>query len=502
MAANPQGCRPAAYARRRSEQTVLYRLVQQHLETYLALACEGDWDGHAVPGYVERELRRYLECGILAYGFARARCPECGHDFLVAFSCKGRGVCPSCNARRMAETAAHLVDHVFPPLPVRQWVLSVPKRLRWYLEREPKAVTAVLHILLRVVEAHLRRSSPGASAQARFGAVSFVHRFGASLNRHLHYHCCILDGVFDPLQAGGVQFRQASAPTPEVVAAIEQQVRRRVLRWFSRHGLLDPDDARDMLAWASSGFSLDASVCIAGHDRAGLERLLRYCARPPFALERIEQVNEERIVYRLPKPQRDGRTALSLTPLELIDHLAALIPPPRLHRHRYHGVLAPNALLRLAATAYGRDADLTHPPRPPVASPPAAVPPSARSPAHYLWAMLLARLFESLPLVCPCCITDYVWGSSAPDHASDHLSAASACRTIIQRRRPSPRRRSNLLGSRACRWLADARALVLDGPPGQRRSTAATATRRTCHATSTAELGPFAQAASAGRVAR
>jgi hypothetical protein len=75
MAANPQGYRPAVYARRRPEQTVLYRLVQQHLETYLTLACEGEAIGHAVPGYVERELRRYLECGILAYGFARARCP-------------------------------------------------------------------------------------------------------------------------------------------------------------------------------------------------------------------------------------------------------------------------------------------------------------------------------------------------------------------------------------------------------------------------------------------
>ncbi len=406
MAANPQGCRPAAYARRRPEQTVLYRLVQQHLETYLALACEGDWDGHAVPGYVECELRRYLECGILAYGFARARCPECGHDVLVAFSCKGRAVCPSCNARRMAETAAHLVDHVFPPLPVRQWVLSVPKRLRWYLEREPKAVTAVLQIFLRAVEAHLQKSCQGASVQARFGAISFVHRFGASLNRHLHYHCCILDGVFEPLAEGGVQFRQASALTPEVVTAIEEQVRRRVLRWFSRHGLLDPADACDMLAWANGGFSLDASVCIAGQDRAGLERLLRYCARPPCALERIEQVSEQQVVYRLLKPQRDGRTALSLTPLEFIDHLAALIPPPRLHRHRHHGVLAPNAPLRLAVTAYGRNVDLRHQPSPPEASPPAAAGPSGRSPAHYLWAMLLARLFESLPLVCPNCGAD------------------------------------------------------------------------------------------------
>ena len=144
-----------------------------------------------------------------------------------------------------------------------------------------------------------------------------------------------------------------------------------------------------MLAWANSGFSLDASVCIASQERVGLERLLRYCARPPFALERIEQVNEERIVYRLPRPQRDGRTALSLTPLELIDHLAALIPPPRLHRHRYHGVLAPNAPLRLAATAYGRDADLGGaPPAAKAPASPAAAATKARSSAHYPWAML------------------------------------------------------------------------------------------------------------------
>jgi hypothetical protein len=114
--------------------------------------------------------------------------------------------------------------------------------------------------------------------------VSFVHRFGASLNRHLHYHCCILDGVFEPLEAGGVQFRQASALTREAADVIQAQVRRRVLPWFSHHGLLDPDDARDMLMWDNSGFSLDACVCIAGHDRAGLERLLGYCARPRFAI--------------------------------------------------------------------------------------------------------------------------------------------------------------------------------------------------------------------------
>jgi hypothetical protein len=410
MAVASQGCRSVPYCRHHPEQTALYQIVQQHLETYLALAGEDDWDAQRVPAYVEREFRRYLECGILAYGFARARCPDCGHDFLVAFSCKGRGLCPSCNARRMAETAAHLVDHVIPPLPVRQWVLSVPKRLRWYLEREPRAISAVLHILLRVIEAHLRQGS-GAGLHARFGAVSFIHRFGASLNRHVHYHCCVIDGVFEPAEEAGddpqaVRFRPASALTPAAVVAIAEQVRVRVLRWFARSGLIERDDVREMLAWENSGFSLDAAVRVGAHDRAGLERLLRYCARPPFALERLELLDAERVVYRLPKPQHDGTTALSLTPLELIDHLAALIPPPRRHRHRYHGVLAPNSPLRAAAVVLGRD--LTDDPSAsaelPAPSPAPA--PNARSPARYLWVMLLARLFESLPLVCPNCGAD------------------------------------------------------------------------------------------------
>ncbi|MCP3868698.1 MAG: hypothetical protein GY703_11500 [Gammaproteobacteria bacterium] len=99
---------------------------------------------------IEWEFRRYLDCGILAHGFASTHRPECGNNLLIAYSCKVRGVCPSCNTRRMTETAAHLVDHVFPPLPVRQWVLSVPKRLRWYLEREQKAVSAVQSHFLRV----------------------------------------------------------------------------------------------------------------------------------------------------------------------------------------------------------------------------------------------------------------------------------------------------------------------------------------------------------------
>ena len=130
--------------------------------------------GDGVPPWVERDFRAYLRCGILAHGFARARCSGCGYDFLVAFSCKSRGVCPSCNARRMVETAAHLVDYVLPPLPVRQWVLSVPKRLRPFPHHNPAIAGVVLRIFLRAIRATLRDASPGAGPDAQIGAIS-VH---------------------------------------------------------------------------------------------------------------------------------------------------------------------------------------------------------------------------------------------------------------------------------------------------------------------------------------
>jgi hypothetical protein len=92
-------------------------------------------------------------------------------------------------------------------------------------------------------------------------------------------------------------------------------------------------------------------VRIEAEDRPCLERLLRYCARPAFALERLRQIDPEHLVYVSIKPGPRGGVSLLLTPLELIERLAALIPPPRRHRHRYYGVLAPNAPLRAAVTA-------------------------------------------------------------------------------------------------------------------------------------------------------
>jgi len=423
------------YRRRRPEATTLHRIVREHLETYLALAnCSDPMDplGNGVPDHVENEFRSYLRCGILAHGFARARCSSCGYDFLVAFSCKGRGACPSCNAKRMAETAAHLVDHVIPHVPVRQWVLSVPKRLRPFLHHRPRTAGAVLHILLRALQATLREACPTAPATASIGTVSFLHRFGSSLNPHFHFHLCVVDGLFEKVEGDTGQdpanpetplrFHEATALNRELLERLQHTIRRRVLRHFERHGLLEPHDAQDMLAWDhGGGFSLDASVRIEATDRTGLERLIRYCARPPFAMERLHLVDgrSDQILYVLPKPDLAGRTALRLSALEFLDRLATILPPPRIHRHRYHGVFAPNAPLRPLVTARTQEdnalaAQLPGPglPLPETHSVPPPQPEGAerRTPDSTpsrpsQWAALLARIYEIFPLICPTCQT-------------------------------------------------------------------------------------------------
>jgi hypothetical protein len=100
-----------AYLRRQPEGTVLDEAVKDTLAMLLAEASEV-WRG--LPRYVERDFAKYLECGVLAHGFARVHCESCKDEFLVAFSCKGRGVCPSCNAKRAHVTAVHRVEQVLP----------------------------------------------------------------------------------------------------------------------------------------------------------------------------------------------------------------------------------------------------------------------------------------------------------------------------------------------------------------------------------------------------
>src|SRR2546430_11032914 len=198
----PEGARMepavATYEPRDPSHTVLYHVIAEHLETFLA-SLDADPDATGLPAYVEREFYDYLRCGILAHGFLRLGCDTCKHELLVPFSCKRRGFCPSCAGRRMAQMAAHLVERVIPWVPTRQWVVSVPIPLRYWMAAS-QDLTAMVHTIIRTtigqyyVNKAVTRGFERANIQP--GSVTFIQRFGSAINLNLHFHCVFLEGVY------------------------------------------------------------------------------------------------------------------------------------------------------------------------------------------------------------------------------------------------------------------------------------------------------------------
>jgi hypothetical protein len=376
---------PAIYKPRKPEKTVLFQVIKKHYKTWHKNAQK------AIPSHIDKEFQQYIQCGILAHGFACAHCHDCHQDFLIAFSCKGRGICPSCNTRRMVETAAHLIENLMPAVSMRQWVISFPKRIRHYLQTD-----AILQKVLRIVVDEVRKKIIACSPKiigAQFGAISFIQRFGTTLNFHPHFHLVVTDGVFE-IKEKSFQFHEASL-APDDIADTQDNIRKRVLALFAKRSWIENDEVEKMLENKNSGFSLDAKVRIESWDRQGLERLIKYCARPCFASENLRW-NGPWLTYRLPKITHTGKTFIQLDPLEFIDKIAAFIPSPRRHRHHYHGVFAPNAPLRqrVAASAIQTPKVLVRPELQQTAN--------EVTKASLTWAKLIARVYEVNPLLCTC----------------------------------------------------------------------------------------------------
>ena len=318
-----------------------------------------------MPQFVKDEVDTYLKCGILAHGFLRLRCADCAHEKLVAFSCKRRGFCPSCGARRMAETAAHLVERIIPRVPVRQWFLSFPNALRALLAAHPQRVSEDLQIVHRVFATFLIKQAGLKRTDAHTGAVTLIQRFGSAANLNLHLHCLVLDGVYR-LTEGEPVFQSACAPTAEQLHGLLDKIIVRVMRLLTRRGLLieehgeqtfaaiEADPALSPLQWASCtyrialgpragqklltlqtlstqtepvspglcakahGFSLHAGLRCAAHQRQELEQLCRYITRPAIANARLGRSRTGQVVLRLKTPYTDGTTHVVMSPLQFL----------------------------------------------------------------------------------------------------------------------------------------------------------------------------------------
>ncbi len=380
--------------RRAPEQALLHAVVREHLETFLAeVRLRGG--GQGLPSFVERELREFLTCGTMPRGFARFQCGGCKREILVAFSCKGRGFCPSCCGRRMCELAAHLVDGVLGGLPIRQWVLTLPHKLRYKLAYDHRLCRAVLGVFARALLSFERRRAREYGVEGRGGAVTAIQRCGSALNTNIHFHTLVAEGVFEGGIDGPLCFVPSPrAPTDVEVARLLVTVRRRIVRLVRRHGIeLEAGEGEEgemtdslsfdfpalatiqgasVLGRVATGpragrwvvrlgrdptapvvitggprqahyksFDLHANTAVGAGDQTRLERLCRYVLRPPLAQDSLALSEDGKVLLRLRRPWSDGTHTLRFEPSELLEKLAAMIPRPRANLLIYHGAFAP-----------------------------------------------------------------------------------------------------------------------------------------------------------------
>jgi len=303
----------------------------------------------------------------------------------------------------MAESAALLVDEVFPEQPVRQWVLSFPYQLRFLFASYPEIMSKVLGIVYRTLATHLVKQAGFSKKTARTGAVTLIQRFGSALNLNVHFHMLFLDGVYAENKYHKTRFYRTKAPTPNELLTLVHTISHRVARFLERKGLLERDAENSYLQLEDmeenamqqlhghsisyriaigpqqgrkvftlrtlpaeeetgssdrvakvAGFSLHAGVAAEAYQRDKLERLCRYISRPAVSEKRLALMPNGKVRYQLKTPYRDGTTHVIFEPLDFLARLASLVPKPRVNLTRFHGVFAPNSKHRMQVTPAGR----------------------------------------------------------------------------------------------------------------------------------------------------
>jgi len=343
----------------------------------------------------------------------------------------------------MNEAELKIVDEIFPYQNARQWVLSLPIPVRFFSARNRKLIngltTACHQVICKLIRRKLRtlgiqKSNPG--------GIVFIQRLGGALNLNVHFHAIFLDGGYSVTGDGKalVFHGLEDSLTSEGIAWAVTEIAKKSVKVLKKLELLDGDDApqspedldainlcdgasiKNVIAFGErsgkpvrrirlaidndatavikgklvaelNGFNLKADQLIKGHQRWKLSRLVRYVARPPLATERLKLSDDGKTVrYTMKRPWSDGTTEVLLSGVELIEKLAAAVPPPRGHLVRYVGVLAPNSKLRI---------NVVIKPKPKARDENGKTKASATARAE--WAVLMKRAFGFDLKVCPLC---------------------------------------------------------------------------------------------------
>ena len=320
------------YKQRKPRESPLWQLLNEHFDEF-----EERYDEFFSRDYgfyrpvISLVVRKFLECGDLHQGFARVRCPDCHHEYLLTFSCRGRWFCPSCHAKKVVQFAAHLQENVLFPVPHRQYVFSIPKIIRRYflydrklLGKLAKCATISLTTFFQTV-LNKQHGIPGIALA--------IQSFGDYARWHPHLHALVADGLFTESGYFYVMPKVDLRPLAEMFRAS-------VLKMLQKEGLIDDAFIKMIMAWRhNSGFSIHNEVRIQPGDSKGIENLAQYIIRNTFSLAKLSYVeNTGTVIYRSKMSHGTNKKNFqTFSALEFIAAITSHIPDRLMQITRYYG---------------------------------------------------------------------------------------------------------------------------------------------------------------------
>jgi hypothetical protein len=391
------------YRPRRPRESPLYQLVERHLEELLRLWPTRFARQHGpLRPVVERVLREFLRCGLLEHGFARLWCSECRRSVLVAFSCRGRSFCPSCEKKRQLLWAEWLCQKVLAPVSHRHLVLTIPRLLRPLFRRRRELLTELGRAAAEATTELVRR---GLGDEARPGLVVSIATAGDLVQWHPHVHLLTTDG--GRTAEGSWQ----SLPGWDATLLMRLFRERLLARLVLAHAI-SPELVKKLLAWRHPGFSAHVGETIAPTDKLRLEDTVAYLVRNPLSLKKLVYLDGSKaVLYRSRMNPSLGRNFEAMDPLEWLARMSDHIPDPGQHRTLFYGEYSNRA----RGSAHSDDPEAQ-----------AGEAPEPRKRCSPSWARLIAKVYHVDPLVCARCgqrmsLIAFVTDQMAVGKILDHL---------------------------------------------------------------------------------
>jgi hypothetical protein len=394
---------PSIYQPRRPRASPLWQIVHHGWNDFLANYEQQHRKtlGPLRPNTVAT-VQSFLRCGDLAAGFTRLQCPDCGHERLLAFTCKGRHLCPACHQRRTRTIGAWIADSVCHEVPHRQFVFTIPKVLRGIFRKRRHLLTHLFHTATSTLQDAFRTRL--GLPRGRIGAIAGVHTFGDYLIYHPHLHVLAADGIFTP------DGRFHCMPAEDLAPAIEL-FRHRFLHTLRDAKLISPGKLANLLAWKHSGFNIHngGEKPVPAHDAAGRKRLAEYLLRHPFSLQKITwNATTKTVIYR---SKRHHTTRRNFEIFKAHDFIAAAvdhIPPKGQQTVRYYGIYSNKSrgITPRSSAPILRPVKTKPPSKPPTSTQILLIPAPPKRRARDmrpLWRDLILKVWGGDPLLCPCC---------------------------------------------------------------------------------------------------